>query len=119
MTVQATWLYAEREGEESVYPQVGGRSSSTWFQAVYWRCVAIFFASAARTSPDARRVLYTNVPTVPDVDGHDLGGFLEALGWEQDLTYVYNKLPGVTHEWQPQYNQQVWDFLSSLPLEGP
>ena len=44
---------------------------------------------------------------------------LEALGWEEDLTYVYNKLPGVTHEWQPQYNQQVWDFLSSLPLEMP
>ena len=59
MTVQATWLYAEREGEESVYPQVGGRSSSTWFQAVYWRCVAIFFASAARTR--SRRVSSTDV----------------------------------------------------------
>ena len=113
MTVQATWLYAEREGEESVYPQVGGRSSSTWFQAVYWRCVAIFFASAARTSPGARRVLYTNVPTVPDVDGHDLGAFLEALGGEVVVRpFTYVPPVGYYGSWRNQF--YVLDLLDAF-----
>ena len=41
---------------------------------------------------------------------------LEGLGWVEGDTYEYLRLDGVTHEWQPQYNQQMWDFLVSRPL---
>ena len=112
MATIATWLYAERDGEESVYPQVGGRSSSTWFQAVYWRCVAIFFASAARTTPDAHRVLWTNAE-VPDVDGHDLGAFLDRLGVEVETRpFTFQPPPGYYSAWQNQF--YVLDLVEAL-----
>lgn len=112
-TVVATWLYAEREGEESVYPQVGGRSSSTWFQAIYWRCVAVFFATAARTSPGARRVFYTNVPTVPDVDGRDVGALLAELGVEVvERPFTYVPPAGYYGSWRNQF--YVLDLLDAF-----
>lgn len=112
-TTIATWLYAEAEGEESFYPQVGGRPSSPWFQAVYWRCVAIFFASAARTSPDAARVLWTNAPSVPDVDGHDLGAFLDGLGVEvATRPFTYRPPRGYYSAWQNQF--YVLDLVEAL-----
>jgi pimeloyl-ACP methyl ester carboxylesterase len=45
---------------------------------------------------------------------------LQDLDWEEGEDYVYDRLEGVSHEWQSQYNQQVWEFLSTkaLPLEG-
>ena len=89
----ATWFYAERAGEESVYPQVGGRSSSTWFQAVYWRCVVDFFAASARVNPDARHRLYTNVDAVPDVEGFDTAAFLARHGVETVVLPYASKPP--------------------------
>lgn len=65
MTTLATWLYADPEGSESRYSQVEGRSSSADFQAVYWRCVVLFFATSVRHNPDARHLLYTNVSVPP------------------------------------------------------
>ena len=41
------------------------------------------------------------------------------LNWVEGEDYVYDRLEGVQHEWQSQYNQQVWSFLSqsALPQE--
>ena len=55
----------------------------------------------------------------PDVSvdaSDDLFDDLEGLGWvdEEDLKYL--RLEGVTHRWQPQYNEQMWSFLSSHAL---
>ncbi len=41
---------------------------------------------------------------------------LEALGWSEDEDLEYLRLEGVTHRWQPQYNERVWDFLSGFAL---
>ena len=100
----ATWFYAEREGAESVYPQVGGRSSSTWFQAVYWRCVVDFFGASARVNPDARHRLYTNVDAVPDIDGFDTAAFLDRLGVETVvLPYAWEPPAGYFGAWANQF----------------
>ena len=58
-------------------------------------------------------------PDVPVSRSDTLSDVLLELGWEWEGDYTYNKLDGVTHEWQPQYNQEFWDYLSSreLPLE--
>lgn len=112
-TTIATWLYAEREGEESFYPQVGGRPSSPWFQAVYWRCVAIFYATAARTSPKARRVFWTNAPFIPDVDGYDLGVFLNDLAVEvATRPFTFQPPRGYYDAWQNQF--YVLDLVEAL-----
>ncbi len=91
--VISTWSYAGRPGEESVYPQVGGRSSSTWFQAVHWRCVVDFFAASARVNPDARHRLYTDEAAVPDVDGFDTAAFLRRHGVETVVLPYASKPP--------------------------
>jgi poly(3-hydroxybutyrate) depolymerase len=37
-------------------------------------------------------------------------------GWVLGTDYLYFRLDYVAHEWQPQYNQEIWDFLSAHPL---
>ncbi|MDT7858016.1 hypothetical protein RQM47_15320 [Rubrivirga sp. S365] len=118
MLTLTTWLYAEPPGEESVYPQVVGQGapSSTRFQAVYWRCVAVFFASARRWAPDARLVLATNVEAVPAVDGRDLGTFLDRLGVEVvRLPYTFRPPPGYYGAWRNQF--YVFDVVRWLAAE--
>jgi len=86
-----TWLFAESEADESAYPQVPGRPSSPTFQATYWRCVAVFFATSYRQQPHARHVLFTNTETIPSISGVDLRAFLQRLDVEivrLPLTYV-------------------------------
>lgn len=41
---------------------------------------------------------------------------LSANGWTEDEDFLFYRLDSVGHEWQPQYNQQIWDFLSAHPL---
>ena len=42
---------------------------------------------------------------------------LEELGWEDGEDLEYLRLEGVTHRWQPQYNEQVWEFLMAHPMD--
>ena len=114
----ATWLYAEAPDEESLYPQVVGQGapSSDRFQAVYWRCVALFFASAARWTPGARLVLFTNVDAVPAVDGVPLGPELDRLGVEVvRLAYTFQPPEGYFGAWRNQF--YVFDAVRWLAAE--
>ncbi len=55
----------------------------------------------------------------PDVSvgaSDDLFDDLAELGWEDGEDLEYLRLEGVTHRWQPQYNEQMWDFLSRHAL---
>jgi hypothetical protein len=99
-----TWLYAESQGDESSYPQVRGRPSSEAFQAIYWRCVAVFFGTSVRQQHDVRHLLFTNVETIPTVDGVDVGALLERLGVEIVRRPLEHATP--THhypEWRNQF----------------
>ncbi|WP_412068479.1 hypothetical protein [Rubrivirga sp. IMCC43871] len=116
----STWLYAESPDEESLYPQVVGQGapSSDRFQAVYWRCVAVFFASAKRWAPDARLVLYTNVPAVPAVDGQPMAPFLDRLGVEiVRLDYSFQPPEGYYGAWRNQF--YVFDAIRDLAERTP
>ncbi|HEX8299782.1 MAG TPA: hypothetical protein VF594_11530 [Rubricoccaceae bacterium] len=111
----ATWLYAESADEQSHYPQVVGKGapSSARFQAVYWRCVALFFATSQRQNPGARHVLYTNADRVPSVDGHDLGALLERWGVEVvRLPYTFQPPEGYFGAWRNQF--YVFDIIRDL-----
>jgi len=44
-----------------------------------------------------------------------LVGILKERGWT-DEELVYHRLAPLGHQWQPQLNQQWWDFLSARPL---
>jgi predicted esterase len=46
-----------------------------------------------------------------------LVAMLQQKGWtSQNL--VYYRLDNLGHQWQPQLNQEMWDFLNAMPLTG-
>lgn len=54
----------------------------------------------------------------PDVNVQEsdlVTSLLTTAGWEYGEDWLYFKIPNATHEWQSQYNQQVWDFLFAHP----
>ena len=108
-----TWLFADSEEEETKHYQVRGRSSSEEFQAVYWRCVSVFFATSVRQQPSARHILFTNASSPPVVDGISVASLLESFDVEVvtlPLTFITPR--GYYHEWRNQF--YVFDILSYL-----
>lgn len=61
-------------------------------------------------APPARAFVVhgTDDGDVPVEEGDAIAEVLEETGWD----YEYLRLEGVTHEWQSQYNWQMWEFLS-------
>ena len=58
--VLSTWLVADQKGQETLFPQNKGTSSTWVFQEVYWKCIVVFFFTARKFHPDARLVLFLN-----------------------------------------------------------
>ncbi|MBI5501817.1 MAG: hypothetical protein HY907_16360 [Deltaproteobacteria bacterium] len=58
----------------------------------------------------------TSDPDVPLAESDGIRDLLVESGWVPDEDFVYFRLENVAHEWQPQYNQQIWDFLTEHPL---
>ena len=72
----------DNKGEESVYTQMRGKSSSPAFHAVYWKCLCVLFASSKRHNPDARHVVFTNSGGAPMIAGFDTQALLDKMGVE-------------------------------------
>jgi len=69
---------------------------------------------------DGRHVpmVFVHGVTDPDVavsSSDTLVKTLKGKGWTDD-ELVYHRLNPLGHQWQPQLNQQSWDFLSARPL---
>jgi hypothetical protein len=67
-------------------------SSSTEFQAIYWRCIVVFFATSKQRNPNCRHVLFANCPA-PVVDGIDIGSILTRYGVEIVLLPISYRIP--------------------------
>ncbi len=81
-------------------------------QAVYWRCVVGFFASSLAVNPNARHLLFTNVP-VPEIDGLDIARWLSRNGIETVVRPITYRLPpGSVKNWGNQF--YVFDILDHL-----
>ena len=90
-----------------------GRPSSEAFQAVYWRCVVVFFATSYRVQPETKHLLFTNVESLPEVDGVDIAPVLERLGVEiVRLPLTYTTPPTYYGAWRNQF--YVFDILRYL-----
>jgi len=75
--VIATWIHLDTKSEESIYPQVGGHSSSEKFQEVYWKCVVVFFETSLKFNPSVEHILFTNTKqTSLIIDGLDVFKYL-------------------------------------------
>ena len=116
-TVIGTWLHAETKGAESLYPQVGGASSSSSFQDIYWRCVTLFFASSVRHNPEAAHRLFTTVASVPDIGNFSTSQFLKRLNVEVvQVPFTYLPPPGYYGAWRNQF--YILDIIKYLDHNG-
>lgn len=108
-----SWLYADPPDEQLPHYQIRGESSSSEFQAVYWRCVALFYVTSARQQPEARHLFFTNADEIPTVDGVDIGELLASLGVEVvNLPLTHRTPEGYYHRWQNQF--YTFDILRHL-----
>lgn len=95
----ATGFVSDNSGEGTRFPSAGGNSADPRVQAVYWRCIAVFFTSARIANPDLRLALFSNV-SPPVVAGVDIGKVLERLGVEVRHVALSRRLPAKrTQSW--------------------
>jgi hypothetical protein len=105
-----TWLYGDSAAEQLAHYQVRGDSSSDAFQAIYWRSVALFFATSLRQEHTARHVLFTNLTSLPTVDGVSMASLLDRLEVEVvRLPLTFATPPGYYHQWRNQF--YVFDMI--------
>lgn len=100
--IVSTWMYVESADEGGLYPQVGGKTTSTDVQNIYWRCVYTFFWSIQTfkaPTTDLRLVLFTNVTTLPTVDGLDLNKALADFGVD---------IVTLQYTWAPKGSRKAW-----------
>jgi hypothetical protein len=110
-----TWIYLDSPEESSEYPQVGKKSHLPDFQAVYWRCVAVFFALSKQFNPDKRHLLFSNLlpEAFPTVDGVDLKRFLSDLDVQVLTLPLHWQTPeGYFGKWRNQF--YIFDILTFL-----
>ncbi|APQ18507.1 hypothetical protein [Maribacter hydrothermalis] len=75
----STWVYLDSEEEKSKYPNnsVKASSNSPEFQAIYWRCVIVFFQTSLRFHKNHRHILFTNTENIPLINGFSIKDFFE------------------------------------------
>jgi len=93
MNYICTWLCADVKGEESIYPQTGEKSSGQKHQNIYWRCLVLFYATSKRFNKQEKHLLFTNVRSLPVVDGKSVKEMLDDLGVEVIFTDFKYKTP--------------------------
>ena len=93
MNYICTWLCADKKGEESDFPQTGELSSSQKHQNIYWRCILVFFITSKRFNKAEKHLLFTNVETLPEIDGRKVSSILKDLEVEVIHTDFKYKTP--------------------------
>lgn len=79
--VLATSFVTDLGHEGTIFPAAGGNSADPKVQAVYWRCIAVFYYSARINNPQLSLVFFTNYEP-PVLDGVPFRSILEKLGVE-------------------------------------
>lgn len=115
-----TWIYCDSNQEESLYPQVGGNSSSLKFQEIYWKCVVVFFATSIRNNPNQNHILFTNTESKKPMECFDLIGFLAGMGVAIiHLPLTYRTPDGYYGSWKNQfYIFDILKYIMPLTEEG-
>ncbi len=73
-------MYCDSPEEATDFPSAGSDSSSPAFQAIYWRCVCVFFQTARHFNPDAQLILFTNINDLPTINRFSVSIFLRNIG---------------------------------------
>lgn len=115
--ILATWIYLDTKESASYFPSSKGLSSDLGVQAIYWRCVVVFFSTARYYNKDIRLALFSNVSTLPQVEGADVGAVLKKLGVEFYTTpFEYQTPEGYYGNWRNQfYEFSIFKYVTTSP----
>jgi hypothetical protein len=103
-----TWLCADKKGEESIFPQSSGqKSSSQSHQNIYWRCLIVFFITSRRFNKNEKHILFTNVDSLPVIEGKNVADILSDLEVEVVYTDFKYKTPKGYHG---AFQNQFYEF---------
>jgi hypothetical protein len=113
--VLSTWLVADQKGQETLFPQNKGASSSWAFQEVYWKCIVVFFFTARRFHPEAKLVLFLNCAPCDESSSYVLA--IKSYGVEVVITLFATRPPeGFTDRFGNQfYVFDVIDYIAARP----
>ena len=103
----ATWVYLDSSSEKSKYPNNKGDSTTPEFQAVYWRCIVLFFKTSLRFNKSAKHLIFTNTTEIPIIDGLDLKAFFTANNIE--VVTLSNKYP-LPNNYFGKFRNQYFEF---------
>lgn len=119
MNYICTWLCADEKGEESIFPQTGEKSSGEKHQLIYWRCLILFFATSKRFNHLEKHLLFTNVRTLPVIDGKSASAMLRELEVEVIFTDFKYKTPkGYFKMFQNQfYEFSILEYITRNSLD--
>lgn len=107
MNYVCTWFCADEKGEESIFPQTGQKSSSQSHQNIYWKCILVFFITSKRFNKTEKHLLFTNVSTVPVIDGLDVREMLNEL----DVTIIHTSFKYKTPKgYYGRFQNQFYEF---------
>ncbi len=82
-SVISTWMVVDDASNATIFPQMGMNSSADHrVQSSYWKCVAVFFAVASRTSRPVHFRLYTNSANNISLAGPTITALLEKFDVE-------------------------------------
>lgn len=117
MNYICTWLCADEKGEESRFPQTGKLSSSQGHQDIYWRCLLLFFITSKRFNGSEKHVLFTNVKSLPIVDGRKVSSLLDEMDVDVVFTDFKYKTPkGYYGSFQNQFYE--FSILEHIATSG-
>lgn len=109
----ASWLVIDDPTNASGFPQTGHDSSNIDFQNVYWRCVVCFYVTLARQSPGSRKLFFTNVDHLPEIDGCDIGRIFSDLNVEMVTLHAVRRLGSAkVDSWNNQFF--ILDIIAHL-----
>ena len=88
MNYICTWFCADDKDDDSIASHMGRLSSGAERHLLQWRCLLVFFLTSRRFNRDLPHILFTNMASLPLVDGIDVRQLLEGL----QVTIVYAPL---------------------------
>lgn len=114
MNYICTWLCADEKGEESDFPQSGKKSSSQSHQNIYWRCLVVFYITSTRFNKNVKHLLFTNVRSLPVVDGRNISDILHELKVEiVPVNFKYKTPKGYFKSFQNQFFEfSILEYIS-------
>lgn len=111
-TAICTWFVADDASNATYSPQIGKNSDAPEVQAIYWRCITVFYASSIAVNPAARHMFFSNVRP-PVIDGLDLGDLFTGWGVEVVRLPINWRLPsGAVWAWANQF--YIFEILQHL-----